>query len=217
MCSGGESGAADARRPAQCDVTWVASADEPTAFATRPGDPALYVAEQTGRVIAIRNGTVAKRPVLDLTSRVLAQGEEGLLGMTFSPDGAHLYVHYSGETGATTVDEYAFTPRAGGGGTADPSSRRELLTYFQPEPNHKGGQLAFGPTGALYLGLGDGGSAGDRGGGHAPGGNGQSKDTLLGKIVRTRRSERRRHDLRPRASEPLAVLVRPPQRRPLDR
>src|SRR4029077_2001496 len=105
--------------------------------------------------------------VLDLTDRVLAQGEQGLLGIAFSPDGSHLYVHYSARDGATTVDEYAFTPRPGGGGTADRSTRRTLLTCAQPQINHNGGQLAFGPDGVLYLGLGDGGGAGDQGEGHA--------------------------------------------------
>ncbi len=75
-------------------------------------------------------------------------------------------------------------PKPGGGGTADRGSRRRLLTLAQPQPNHNGGQLAFGPDGVLYLGLGDGGSAGDQGDGHASGGNAQSEDTLLGKIVR---------------------------------
>jgi glucose/arabinose dehydrogenase len=59
-----------------------------------------------------------------------------------------------------------------------------LLKVRQPAPNHNGGQLAFGPDGTLYLGLGDGGGADDEGYGHAPGGNGQSPNTLLGKIVR---------------------------------
>jgi glucose/arabinose dehydrogenase len=187
VSSGGESGAetrgAQPGAAPRVRLTRVASANEPTAFATRSGDPALYVAEQTGRVIAIRDGTVATTPVLDLTDKVLAQGEQGLLGMTFSPDGSHLYVHYSAPDGATTVDEYAFTPRSGGG-TADPGTRRRLLTLAQPQINHNGGQLAFGPDGVLYLGLGDGGAAGDQGEGHASGGNGQSEDTLLGKIVR---------------------------------
>ncbi len=122
--------------------------------------------------------------MLDLSGIITAGGEQGLLGLAFSPDGSHLYAHYSGQGGETTVDEYTFVPAPGGGGTAAPSTQRTLLTVPQPQPNHNGGQLAFGPDDALYLGLGDGGSAGDRGAGHAPGGNGQSLDTLLGKIVR---------------------------------
>jgi glucose/arabinose dehydrogenase len=169
---------------ASVTLTPVAPADAPTALASRPGDDALYVAEQGGRVLAVVDGAVAPAPVLDVSDRVNAGGEQGLLGLTFSPDGERLYAHYSGAGGETTVDEYAFAPTDGGGGVADPATRRTLLTLDQPQPNHNGGQLAFGPDGALYLGLGDGGAADDEGTGHAPEGNGQSPDTLLGKIVR---------------------------------
>ena len=165
-------------------LTPIAPADAPTAIATRPGDSTLYFAEQRGRILAIVDGAVAPNPVLDLTGLVTAGGEQGLLGLAFAPDGTHLYAHYSGQGGETTVDEYTFAPASGGGGTADPATRRTLLTVPQPQANHNGGQLAFGPDDALYLGLGDGGGAGDQGNGHAPGGNGQSLDTLLGKIVR---------------------------------
>ena len=72
----------------------------------------------------------------------------------------------------------------GADGTVDAASRRQVLTQSQPQSNHNGGELTFGPDGLLYLGLGDGGGAGDSGGGHAPGGNGQSLGTLLGKILR---------------------------------
>jgi glucose/arabinose dehydrogenase len=165
-------------------LTSIASAAAPTALATRPGDPTLYVAEQGGRVLAITNGAVAPAPLLDLSDEITSGGEQGLLGLEFSPDGTHLYVHYSARNGDTTVDEFAFAPTPGGGGTVDPATRRTLLTQDQPQSNHNGGQLAFGPDGALYLGLGDGGAAGDSGAGHAPEGNGQSPTTLLGKLVR---------------------------------
>jgi glucose/arabinose dehydrogenase len=69
-------------------------------------------------------------------------------------------------------------------GRADPSTRESILQLEQPQPNHNGGELTFGPDGYLYLGLGDGGGAGDAGDGHAPGGNGQSLGTWLGKILR---------------------------------
>jgi glucose/arabinose dehydrogenase len=165
-------------------LTPVAPATAPTALAARAGDPALYVAEQAGRVLAIRDGAVDPVPVLDLSGEIASDGEQGLLGLEFSPAGDRLYVHFSARNGDTTVDEYAFTGSPGGGGAIDPATRRTLLTVDQPQANHNGGQLAFGPDGALYLGLGDGGGAGDEGSGHAPEGNGQSPDTLLGKIVR---------------------------------
>lgn len=164
---------------AKVQLTPVARLEDPTAFVTRGGDSALYVTEQVGRVRSVRDGKLAPEPVIDLTAVVGAGGERGLLGLTFSKDGTKLYVHYTNKGGDTRVDEYAMR-----GGTADTGSRRQLLAVPQPQPNHNGGQLSFGPDGKLYLGLGDGGGAGDSGNGHPPGGNGQSLDTLLGKILR---------------------------------
>lgn len=161
-------------------LTRVAAVEKATALAVRRGDPTLYVAEQAGRVRAVRGGVLQARPILDLTRRVVAGGEQGLLGLTFSPDGKLLYVDYTGTDGNTRVDEYPM--RADG--TADPSRRRAVLGVTQPQPNHNGGQIAFGPDGFLYIGLGDGGGAADAGPGHAEGGNGQSRDTLLAKILR---------------------------------
>jgi len=90
-----------------------------------------------------------------------------------------LYVDYTDTDGNTQIDQLRMRGR-----NADASSRRTILTVDQPQPNHNGGLLAFGPDGYLYIGLGDGGAQGDSGSGHAPGGNGQSLDTLLGKILR---------------------------------
>jgi len=150
-----------------------------TAMAVRRGDSAAYVALQPGRVVAVGEG-VAPRTVLDVTSLTRVGGERGLLGLAFSPDGERIYVHYSGAaTGETVVEEYRFAD-----GAADPTTRRVLLTLPQPQPNHNGGQLTFGPDDYLYLGLGDGGGADDHGSGHLPGGNAQSLDTLLGKVLR---------------------------------
>jgi glucose/arabinose dehydrogenase len=156
--------------------------DRPTVLTVRPGDPTLYVVEKVGRVRAIRDGNLVDEPVLDIDSMVNDGGnEQGFLGLAFSPDGTKMYVHYSGNNGGETrVDEYA----VGTDGTVDTASRRQVLTQSQPQSNHNGGELTFGPDGLLYLGLGDGGGAGDSGGGHAPGGNGQSLGTLLGKVLR---------------------------------
>jgi glucose/arabinose dehydrogenase len=162
-------------------LTPVAEVSAPTAAAVRAGDSSLYVAEQAGVVRAVRDGALDPQPALDIGNRTLNGGEQGLLGLAFSPDGSKLYVHYSDRTnnGDNQVDEFTMS-----GNAADPSSRRPLLTVETLQANHNGGQLAFGPDGFLYIGLGDGGGAGDRGEGHAPGGNGQSLDTLLGKILR---------------------------------
>jgi glucose/arabinose dehydrogenase len=157
----------------------VATLARTTAMAVRTGDTALYVTEQSGRVRAIAGGRLAAGPVLDLTADTFAAGEQGLLGIAFAPDGSHLYVDYTDKSGDTHVDEFEMN-----GAVADPSSRRNLLIVDQPQANHNGGQLAFGPDGYLYIALGDGGSADDEGSGHAPGGNAQSLATLLGKILR---------------------------------
>jgi glucose/arabinose dehydrogenase len=142
-------------------------------MAVRKGDSTLYVAEQIGRVMAIRGGKASPTPVLDITADVAAGGEQGLLGLAFSPSGKHLYVNYTDRAGDTRVVEFAMN-----GARADPGSRRQLLMVDQPFPNHNGGQLAIGPDDDLYIGLGDGGAGGD------PFRNGQSLHTLLGKILR---------------------------------
>ena len=161
-------------------LTRLASVSAPTALAARPGDTALYVAEQRGRVRAFRDGRFVDPPVLDVSSITSSGGERGLLGLTFSPDGTRLYVNHTNRDGDTRIAEYTMRPD----GTADPASRREVLAVVQPQANHNGGDVAFGPDAMLYVATGDGGGGGDQGSGHAPGGNGQSRDTLLGKILR---------------------------------
>ena len=105
----------------------------------------------------MRDGQLAPDPVLDISSMVNSGGnEQGLLGLAFSPAGSKLYVHYSDDNGNTQVDEYA----VGADGAIDSGSRRAVLSQEQPQSNHNGGQLAFGPDGMLYLGLGDGGGEG---------------------------------------------------------
>jgi glucose/arabinose dehydrogenase len=154
-------------------LTKVATLDSPVAMATRTGDPALYVAEKTGRVRAIMNGQVEPHPVLDVSGEVSLGSEQGLLGLAFSPDGDFLYVNYTDASGDTRVIEYGMGDEAARADTA-----REVLFVDQPYANHNGGNLTFGPDGFLYIGLGDGGSGGD------PHDNGQSLGTLLGKMLR---------------------------------
>lgn len=150
----------------------VALLEQPLAMATRPGDGALYVAEKTGRVVALSPGE-PDRIVLDLSGEVSDGSEQGLLGLTFSPDGASLYVNYTDLNGDTRIHEFAMTEDGVARG-----SRREVLAIDQPFSNHNGGHLAFGPDGFLYVGLGDGGSGGD------PEDNAQDLTTLLGKMLR---------------------------------
>lgn len=160
----------------------VAEVDRPVALASRPGTDDLYVAEQAGVIRRIRvmrrDGELAyevdQAPVLDLGEETRARGEQGLLGLAFSPSGTTLYVNYTDAADDSThIVAYPMS-----GHRADTSRARELLRIAQPYRNHNGGQLVFGPDGMLYIGVGDGGGAGD------PQDNAQNLDTLLGKILR---------------------------------
>lgn len=151
----------------------VARLARPTALAVRNDDPALYVAERGGTVRVIREGQVAAEPLLDVSERTTTDGERGLLGLAFSPDGSLLYVSYTDRQGDSRIDEYQVR-----GASVDGGTRREILHVEQPYANHNGGNIVFGPDGSLYLGLGDGGGAGD------PLEAGQSLETLLGSLMR---------------------------------
>ncbi len=146
-----------------------------------PGDKRrLFVVEQTGRIRLLKRGKLKSRPFLDLSSQVSCCGERGLLSMAFAPDYATsklFYVDYTNRQGDTRVVEY----RAASADRADPSSARVVLAVDQPEPNHNGGLLVFGPDKLMYVGLGDGGGADDQ---HGSRGNGQNRGVLLGKILR---------------------------------
>jgi glucose/arabinose dehydrogenase len=144
------------------------------------GSGRLFVNERGGLIRVIGpDGDLRGEPFVDLSDRLAAGGERGLLGVAFHPNFAsngRLFVHYSrAGDGATVVSELRASPELQ---TADPGSERILLTVAQPFANHNGGQLAFGPDGYLYIGLGDGGSGGD------PFDNGQNPNVLLGKILR---------------------------------
>src|SRR5207249_5876499 len=122
--------------------------DNPLAMATRTGDPALYFAEQGGRVVALRSGRLDPNPVLDISGHITSGGEQGLLGLTFSPDGRFMYVNYTDMNGDTNVVEYPFSD-SGVGGPA-----RRILFIHQPYANHNGGNILFGPDHDLYVGMG---------------------------------------------------------------
>ena len=116
---------------------------------------------------------------MDISSRVLYGGEQGLLGLAFHPNytqNGYFYVNYMADNPRRTIiARYTLSADAN---VADSNSQQVILEISQPFGNHKGGQLAFGPDGYLYIGVGDGGSEGD------PNGNGQNLSTLLGKILR---------------------------------
>lgn len=161
-------------------VTLIGELDRPTAFANRPSTETLYVLEKAGRIRTLPDGELSDVVALDITAEVGSDGnEQGLLGFAFSPDGAKLYVYFTDLGGDVAVVEYTMT-----GDEIDAGSARELLSIDEPQANHNGGQLAFGPDGLLYIGVGDGGGADDVGPGHVDGGNAQSPEVLLGKILR---------------------------------
>ena len=137
--------------------------------AGRPGE--VYAVEQAGRVTRVDR----RRPLLDVRPRTRAGGEQGLLGFAFHPDyprDPRGFAHFTDRRGDTRVVEYRIED-----GVADPGRARELLRVDQPYENHNGGQLAFGPDGRLYLGLGDGGSAFD------PRDRSQDPRSRLGKLL----------------------------------
>jgi glucose/arabinose dehydrogenase len=153
------------------DVERVATGlNRPTWVGVAPGDPAaLWVLEQPGRVVRLRRGR--RTTVVDLTGQVTVGAEQGLLGLAFHPDFAtnrRLYLNWTDGSGYTRVAEFK-----------DGRQVRELLHVAQPEPNHNGGHLAFGPDGRLYVGMGDGGGAFD------PERRAQDRDDKLGKLLST--------------------------------
>jgi glucose/arabinose dehydrogenase len=156
--------------------------DRPVALATAaPGDDRLFIVEQTGRIrIATRvgGGWQKSGTFLDISSGVVCCGEQGLLGLAFSPNYARngrFYVNYTRRSdGATVVAEYRRSSR----NRADRNSKRKVLTISQPFENHNGGTMIFGPDRRLYIATGDGGGAGD------PANRAQRLDTLLGKLLR---------------------------------
>lgn len=137
----------------------------------------LFVLEQNGKIRIVQNGQLQFEPFLDITDRVDdGSNEQGLLGLAFHPDFADngfFYVNYTKQGGDTVIARFTAS-----GNTANANSEVKLLEVQQPFPNHNGGALAFGADGYLYIGLGDGGAAGD------PLGTGQRLNTLLGKILR---------------------------------
>jgi glucose/arabinose dehydrogenase len=139
-------------------VVYARGFDAPVLLTYAPSEPkTVYVVEQPGRVLRIRNG---RRTVfLDIRDDVTYGGEQGLLGLAFDPGyqrNRRFYVAYTSDSSRNTVVRYRSN-----GARAMTSSRTVLLAVPDPYGNHNGGHLAFGPNGLLYTSIGDGGSAGD--------------------------------------------------------
>ncbi|MEO5903321.1 MAG: PQQ-dependent sugar dehydrogenase [Gemmatimonadaceae bacterium] len=151
----------------------------PVYVTSPPGDARLFVVEQGGRIKIIANGSVVPIPFLDISSRVSTGGERGLLSFAFHPSykaNGFFYVYFTGTNGDIRVERYSVSANID---VADASSSKLIITApHSSASNHNGGLALFGADGKLYLGLGDGGGAGD------PGGNGQNKATLLGALLR---------------------------------
>ncbi len=145
----------------------------------KDGSGRLLVLEQPGLIRVIADGQLQERPYLDLTDRVGANSsEQGLLGIALDPDFAEngiFYLNYTDKNGHTVVSRFR---RTADGQSGDAQSEQVLLFVEQPYANHNGGDLEFGPDGYLYIGLGDGGSAGD------PQRLAQNNLSLLGKMLR---------------------------------
>ncbi|WP_295118082.1 PQQ-dependent sugar dehydrogenase [uncultured Chitinophaga sp.] len=165
----------------------------PVAMAV-PGDGSnrQFVCQKEGRVWIIRNGKLQPQPFLDVSAEMVkinpGYDERGLLGIAFHPrfkSNGKFYLYYSvpsstkGSNHKSLVAEYKVS--SANPDLADKDSKRTVMEIEQPESNHNGGDLAFGPDNYLYISLGDGGGAGDR---HGATGNGQNMDTWLGKILR---------------------------------
>ena len=148
-------------------------------FLTAPrGDVRLFVVEQGGTIRIVEGGALRGAAFLDISGRVQSGGERGLLGLAFAPDYAdsgQFYVNYTDVNGDTIIARYRVGEDPG---IADPGSAEILLTIRQPFGNHNGGTLTFGPDELLYIGMGDGGGAGD------PGNRAQNDAILLGKMLR---------------------------------
>jgi glucose/arabinose dehydrogenase len=180
------------RRPAgKLALRQIGKFDTPVYVAGAPGYPKLlFVVEQPGRIIVLRNGKRQAKPFLDIRDQVDFEGERGLLSVAFPPDyktSGDFYVYYVDRRGSLQIDEY----RRASPTRAAPGSRRGVITIPHPvNANHNGGQMQFlGDD--LYFGTGDGGSGGD------PPNNAQNKDVLLGKLLRI--------DPRPQGGKPYSV------------
>jgi glucose/arabinose dehydrogenase len=200
----GGPGSANAAESAFRRAVLVRGLESPVDIATTPSEPyRLYVVEQRGTIRVVERGKLKSGFVLDMRGGVSEGDEQGLLGLALDPRYAKnrlLYINYTDVDGDTRVVRYKTK-----GLRVVPASRRDLLRVEQPYSNHNGGGLVFGPDGLLYVGLGDGGSAGD------PQHNAQNPASPLGKMLRL--------DVRRPGSAPqmVALGLRNPWRYSFDR
>jgi glucose/arabinose dehydrogenase len=153
-----------------------------------PNDGRLFVIEQAGGIRIFENEVLKPTPFLDVSSLIVAGGEQGLLGLAFHPHYATnglFYIWYTAtnpdtaDTANPWVDVLAsYTGSTGDPNVADPTSGKIIISIPDFASNHNAGMIEFGADGFLYVSTGDGGSGGD------PHRNGQNKNVLLAKILR---------------------------------
>ncbi len=174
--------------------------NSPVALATpEDGTGRLFIVDRLGLIhVLTSEGTLLEEPFLDVRDRMVELrerfDERGLLGLAFHPDfeeNGRFYVYYSAplrEEASQSWDHTAHISEFAVGrdnpNRADPNSERVLLMVDEPQFNHDGGQVLFGPDGYLYISFGDGGGANDTATGHGLNGNGQDPSTLLGSVLR---------------------------------
>jgi glucose/arabinose dehydrogenase len=177
--AGAQGAPVDSSRAKSVRLVSIGRFDSPLYVTAPPGDRRrVFVVEQTGRIRVLVGGKRRARPFLDLSGDISSGGERGLLSMAFAPDYAktgRFYVDFTDRNGDTRIQEFR---RSKNPSVANRGSRRQILFIRQPYPNHNGGLLLFGPDHYMYVGMGDGGSAGD------PQNRAQNLDSLLGKLLR---------------------------------
>lgn len=143
------------------------------------GDNRLFIVQQEGKIFVCDSaGFRLPNSFLDITDRVLFNGERGLLGLAFDPgyaDNGFFYVNYVNKAGNTQISRFRVTNNPN---LANPNTEKFILEVAQPFANHNGGSIRFGKDNYLYIGMGDGGSGGD------PNNNSQNTMSLLGKMLR---------------------------------
>lgn len=169
---GGRATPAPTQTQGRLGLTLITTADTPVGLISHPVTKVRYVIEKTGRVRPISDDGRLLDPALDLSQSVSDGNEQGLLGAAFSNDGTWLYVDFTNRAGDTRIRAYGWAKGAAA------TSGTDLLGVPQPYANHNGGQLLVTPDGVLWIGMGDGGAAGD------PDNNAQNRSRLLGKILR---------------------------------